>query len=102
VELVPDQAAHQWLLPGIGSQARLDPGAPFDLIVRVADKTGRARDHCADIVRAAIEGNADARGREYSVLLPVKTSPLAGGLHRLHIPPLRSGSYSIKVLRFIT
>jgi hypothetical protein len=97
VELVPDQAAHQWLLPGIGSQAQFQPGAPFQFVVRLADKTGRARDHCADVVRAAIEGAVDGHGREYNVLLPIKTSPLAGGLHRIHIPPLQSGSYSIRV-----
>jgi hypothetical protein len=97
VELVRDQGAHQWPLHDIGSPAQMEPGAAFDIIVRVADKTGRARDHCADVVRAAIEGTVDARGREYNVLLPIKSSPLPGGLHRLHIPPLQSGSYSIKV-----
>jgi hypothetical protein len=101
VELVPDQGAHQWPLHDIGSPARMEPGAPIDIVVRVADKTGRARDHCADVVRAAIQGTVDARGRQYNVVLPIKTSPLPGGLHRLHIPPLQSGSYSIKVRRFI-
>lgn len=101
VELMPDLGAHQWPLPYIGSRARLEPGAPFNVVVRVADKTGRARDHCANVVRAAIEGTVDAHGREYSVLLPIKTSPFPGGLHRLHIPPLQTGSYSIRVCHFI-
>lgn len=98
LELVPGAGGSLfWPLPGQDASATSQAGEPHEARVRVLDSSGRVREHCADIVRAAVQGWVDGEEEGVKVLTPVVVSPSAAGFHLLLLPPLQPGSYDLMV-----